>query len=120
MTISKVDGTMTRRKCSSFNKNNLNSIPKAKFYKAGTKVLNLPEMKTVIPAENSKLSKLGVESITCYKKGYFTHSDKLMSFKMQGMKKGIGLFNTAEAKSFIKMLSKFIKSDKISNLKKAL
>lgn len=82
---------------------NAKQLPK--IFPSGTKVLNTAKIKTVAPGENTKLGKLGVSSITCYKKGFFPHSDNLISIKLEGNKKSVGLMNTKEAHSFIKMLS---------------
>ena len=82
---------------------NAKQLPK--IFPSGTKVLNTAKIKTVVPGENTKLGKLGVSSITCYKKGFFPHSDNLISIKLEGNKKSVGLMNTKEAHSFIKMLS---------------
>lgn len=122
MTVSKISVNTIRTNISTINKTVADARQMPKIFPSGTKVLNTEKIKTVVPGENTKLGKLGVSSITCYKKGFFPHSDNLISIKLNGSKKNIGLMNTKEAHSFIKMLSEMKKNVAvgIQNAKKVL
>lgn len=122
MTVPKIDINPIRTSISTINKTFAEARQISKVFPSGTKVLNTEKTKTVVPGENTKLGKLGVSSITCYKKGFFPHSDKLISIKLDGNKKNIGLMSLKEARSFIKMLSEMKENITagIQNAKKVL
>lgn len=122
MTVSKIDINPIRTSINSINKTFAEARQISKVFPSGTKVLNTEKTKTVVPGKNTKLGKLGVSSITCYKKGFFPHSDKLISIKLDGNKKNIGLMSLKEAHSFIKIFSDMKKTiaEGIQNAQKIL
>lgn len=79
-------------------------IPVAKYMKSGTKVISRPGIKTVIPGSETKLGKMGVAAITCYEKGYFPHSNKLIAINLYGSKSSVGLFSPKGAKDFLRQV----------------
>lgn len=119
MTVPQIGVNTVRTGISTINKTVADATQLPKIFPSGTKVLNTAKIKTVVPGENTKLGKLGVSSITCYKKGFFPHSDNLISIKLEGNKKSVGLMNSKEAHSFIKMLSD-LKKGITQNAKKIL
>jgi len=79
-------------------------VPEVKCFKSGTTIVRRPGIKTVAPTKNSKLGQMGVTAITCFSKGYFPHSGKLISIDLQGSKQSAGLFTPKEAMLFLKQL----------------
>lgn len=80
------------------------TAPEVRCFKSGTTVVRRPGIKIVVPAKNSKLGKMGVTAITCFSKGYFPHSGKLISIDLQGSKQSAGLFTPKEAANFLRQL----------------